>query len=131
MDQRQERGVIPRADLYQVDGEFVAELDLAGVAPDDIELMVGVDSFTISGTRGLGPPEPGEDGVPAKVHRRERSVGSFRREIPLPLPVLREAAEATLRDGVLTVRLVLKRDPPLPRRLCVQPGTERGGDSEC
>jgi HSP20 family protein len=122
--------VIPRADLYQVDGELVAELDLAGVAPDDIELMVGVDSFTISGTRGLGPPGPGEDGVPAKVHRKERSDGPFRREIPLPLPVLREAAEATLRDGILTVRLVLKRDPPPPRRLCVQPSEDAVRDDE-
>ncbi len=49
--------------------------------------------------RGILPAPTG------RPHRRERPGGPFRREIRLPAPVGAEPAEASLRDGVLTVAL--------------------------
>jgi HSP20 family protein len=38
-------------------------------------------------------------------YRRERSYGSFKRNIPLPMDVDTEKVDATFKKGVLTIRL--------------------------
>ncbi len=112
-----------RADLYQANGEFILEVDVPGVEPEAIELWIGDDSMTIRGRRSAIQTWAVAFGsrVQPRSHRRERSEGHFERQIPLPLPVLREAAEASVRDGVLTVRVPIREAPPGPDRLDVLP----------
>ena len=101
-----------RVDLYEADGEFIIEAEVPGLGPDDILLDVGSDRVRIRG-RKRGSPALAECEGSAIAHRRERAAGRFEREIPLPLPVLRDAAEATLANGLLTIKLVIKKaDPP-------------------
>lgn len=111
-----------RADLYEADDELVIEAELPGLAPEEIELMVSTDRVCIVGN-------PNRSRVQCRaptrrMHRRERRIGRFMREIPLPLPVLRDSAEATLSDGLLTVRLVIRKAPAPPSRLRVCRRTE-------
>jgi HSP20 family protein len=91
-----------RSDVYEEDGEIVVEVEAPGVAPEKLELSVGegvlcVEASLLRRVEGR------------HWHRRERPAGSFRREIPLPAPILAGLAEAFVRDGVLRVRLPLAR----------------------
>jgi len=110
--------MIPRIDLYEEDGEFVIEADLPGLSPTEVEVRVGRDRLLICG-RHSRRSEAGA-GATISLHRRERRSGRFERAIPLPHPVLRQAAQATLADGVLCVRLVIAKQDPAPERLPVR-----------
>ena len=116
--------MVPRIDLYEQEGEFVIEVDLPGVSATDVEVNVGRDRVVIRGRRGHeeGRMRAGA----AALHRQERHGGFFEREIPLPHPVLRDAAQATLRAGVLCVKLVIAKPPPALQCLSVRTD-ERAG----
>ncbi len=102
----------PRVDLYEVDGEFVIEVEIPGARPKDVCLEVDVDRVRISGCKSDSTIADELNASPT-THRRERALGRFVREIPLPMPVLRDAAIATLNHGLLTIRLVIRKaDPP-------------------
>ncbi len=109
-----------QVDLCEAEGEFIVEAELPGVSPEEIELMVSTDRICISGCRAPADRPRETTGSPRQQHRRERTRGRFMREIPLPLPVLRESAEATLCDGVLTVRLVIRKQPAPAQRLPIK-----------
>ena len=86
-----------RADVYEDGGAIVVEIDLPGVAAEDIRLKV--DSYLVSVQASI----PEEDS--RNYHRRERGAQRFFREIPLPVAVRRDTTTADLRDGVLIVRM--------------------------
>lgn len=93
-----------RTDVYEEDDELVVETDAPGVDASKLEIRVADDALSIEGAR------PGDTGIPGRTyHRRERQSGAFRREVPLPLRVCRQVADAVLRDGVLQVRIPLAR----------------------
>ena len=75
------------------------EAELPGMNMDDVEIYVTGRELTIGGERKIAQP----DG--ASWHRRERSQGRFNRTLTLPWDVDADRVEATLRDGVLTVKL--------------------------
>jgi HSP20 family protein len=91
-----------RSDVYEDDGELVIEVEAPGVPAEKLAVAVGEGVLSIEAPR----PNPPRG---LRWHRRERSLGAFHREIPLPEPVLAHLAEASLRDGVLRVRLPLAR----------------------
>ncbi len=106
-------------DLYEVDGEFTIEAEVPGIPPGQIELLVSGDKVSIRGRRDEeSQPEGEAEGW--RLYRRERRPGTIEREIPLPLPVVRDSAVATLRDGVLTIRMVIRKQPAIPRPLAIQ-----------
>lgn len=87
-------------DLNVWDDERTAyvEAELPGLGADDFRVDVAGAELTISGER-----KPQETtGAPL---RRERVTGPFRRAITLPWELAADKAEASLRDGVLTVRI--------------------------
>ena len=57
------------------------------------------DQMTITGQRRIAEPKD------AGICRRERTQGSFVRTMTLPWKIDSEKIEATLRDGVLTIKL--------------------------
>jgi HSP20 family protein len=87
------------AQLHDAGTEFVITVDLPGVAKKDVELSVTGDNVFVRASRTLGAPE----GYTA--HRRERSSYKFENAYRLPSPVDTNKAEASLKDGVLTVTL--------------------------
>jgi HSP20 family protein len=96
-------GVQPRMDLVETSEEFRVELELPGVAKDDVQISLEDDLLTIRGEKKVEERSE-EDGV----HRLERSYGSFERRVGLSSSIDVERAEATFDKGVLMVRLPKK-----------------------
>lgn len=95
------------------DGEqYVVNADLPGLAAEDLELEVTGRQLSVKGRRSLEVP----DGYALK--HRERSAWTFERTLSLPEDVDPDKVEASLRDGVLEIRL--PRVPEIaPRRIAV------------
>jgi HSP20 family protein len=91
-----------RSDVYEDDGELVVEVEAPGIPAEKLAVAVGEGVLSVEAARPGAPRG-------LRWHRRERALGAFHREIPLPEPVLPHLAEASLRDGLLRVRLPLAR----------------------
>ncbi len=87
-------------DLYETDDEVVVKASLPGVQPDETEISVTGRFLTIKGER---KEEDAEE--KSSYFRQERRYGAFQRSLRLPVRVDSEQADATLDEGVLTVRL--------------------------
>lgn len=88
-------------DISETEKEIVILSPIAGVQPDDLEVFMHNDMLTIRGNRhaDLGT-------VPGGKHLvRECHWGAFSRSVILPIEIDADAITATIRDGVLTVRL--------------------------
>jgi HSP20 family protein len=94
---------IPPCDIME-DAESVRiVMELPGVRSEDVRLSLENNILTI---RGEKRQEMQEDGEKAnRVHRYERSYGSFERTFALPNTVDPENVEASYDNGVLTVSL--------------------------
>lgn len=86
------------ADIEETDDAYVVEVDLPNVRPGDVDIKLSDNELWITGEI----KERERSGV---LRRRERRIGRFERAIALPGEVDPDRVEATLRDGVLTVRL--------------------------
>jgi HSP20 family protein len=100
-----------QVDLYEV----IVEVEVPGITPKEIELVVSSDCVRIGGRRTRRCRTISAD-IPMRAHRQERSLGDFCREIPLPSPVMRDTAHATLCNGVLTIRMLKRSPAATPRR---------------
>jgi HSP20 family protein len=89
---------IPLADLEETDDAYTVELELPGVARDDVDVQLDDRVLTVSG-------EIHEKERKGILHRRTRKVGRFHYTVTLPGELDDEHVEAQLRDGVLTVRV--------------------------
>lgn len=93
----------PLVDLVDTGREYVLKADLPGVAKEDLELRVTPDGIELAAETRSEREENGKE-----YAYRERSVRSFRRSLALPDEVLADEAKATLKDGLLEVRLPKK-----------------------
>ena len=87
-------------DVYQTPEEIVVESTIAGVNPDNLDIDITSESVTIKGKREREKKISDED-----YFYQECYWGKFSRSIILPQEVDPEAAVASLKNGVLTVRL--------------------------
>jgi HSP20 family protein len=90
----------PSLDLYETKEEFIVLVDVPGVQPQDVEVVVDRDILRIAGNRC----RPVGQGI-TRVHQMEIDFGAFSHAIRLPEQVNSEAASSTYRDGFLTIRL--------------------------
>ena len=111
----------PPTDIIETPDRYEIRLELAGVAPSQIEALVAADgrTVTVAGVRRADPPQ-GE----MRILNLEIEYGPFARIIHLPRPVDGAAVEARSRDGVLT--LSLPKLPPGARKRSVP--IQRPGD---
>ena len=86
------------ADIEEADDAYVVELDLPGVKPGDVDVEVRENELRVSGEI----KEKERKGI---LRRQMRRVGQFEHVVALPGEVDPDKVEATLSDGVLTVRL--------------------------
>ena len=93
----------------------MAEIELPGVALEDLSVEVAGRRLTVTGER----KESERVGI---LRRRTRTVGRFHYEVLLPGEVDEDGVEAALQDGVLTVR-VPKPVSQRPRRIPVTQGS--------
>lgn len=87
-------------DMYQTENDIVIKSTIAGVKPEDIDVSINNDMITIRGSRHM-EEEVSED----KYYYQECYWGSFSRSVVLPIDVLPDKVEASLKNGILTVRL--------------------------
>lgn len=93
----------PVVDLADHGKEFLVTAELPGVRKEDLDLQVTPHGIEIR-TETHGEREESDQ----DYAYRERSHASYRRVLPFPEEVVADQAEATLKDGVLEVRLPKK-----------------------
>ena len=102
-------------DAYRRGDEFVVQLDMPGVRPDDIDLTVERNVLTVHAERER---DTGDD---VELLIAERPHGSFSRQLFLGETLDADRLAADYRDGVLTLRLPV-REQAKPRRVEVKTG---------
>ncbi len=101
----------PAVDVFEKDTEVVVRADLPGVKQDDISVEVDQQTLVIRAERKQ------EEDVEEKGYRRtERSYGRYERTLALPDGVDADAIRATYREGVLEVRLPVRREEKTPAK---------------
>jgi HSP20 family protein len=88
------------ADLYEDEDNLYVKVFIAGVNPKELEMDVSRDILTISGERYDFEEKNNEQYI-----QRELSWGKFRKKILLPKEVDIELVEASIKYGVLTLKL--------------------------
>jgi len=89
-----------KADVVQTDNAVEISIELPGMTMDDIEVTVTDDLLTVKGEKKVERQEEKKG-----YYLSERRYGAIWRTIPLPPGVDGEKAEASFKNGVLTVRL--------------------------
>ena len=87
-------------DIYQTDDDIVVQSTIAGVDQNDIDISVANDMVTIKGKRTSQ-----EKIKPSDYYYQELFWGSFSRSIILPEDVDSDNAKASMKNGLLTIRL--------------------------
>ena len=94
----------PSVDIFETENELVLKADLPDVKLEDIEVRVENQTLTLKGERKFE-----KDEATAGYHRIERNYGTFVRSFTVPTSVDSEKVGAEYKNGVLTVRLPLRR----------------------
>jgi HSP20 family protein len=90
----------PLLNAWETGDSFYVEAELPGLALEDLEIyMTDASTLMIKGQR-KAPELAG-----GKWHRRERAFGTFERSLPLPMAINGDQVEASLKHGVLTIKL--------------------------
>ncbi|WP_322819720.1 Hsp20/alpha crystallin family protein [Tepidiforma sp.] len=107
----------PRVDVAEREDAFVVHAELPGVEAKDIEVTVADGVLTLRGEKRSEREEEQEGRV-----YRERFFGSFERRLPVPETVDIEGVEASLKDGVLEVRLPKRAPEPkeAPKKVTIR-----------
>jgi HSP20 family protein len=92
------RHAYPPVNVYEADDAYGLEVEVPGVAPEDLEFTVEGDLITVSGQKKV-------EGGEGTFHRHERPHGRFSRSLRLPAALDAEKVEAHYQDGVLMAKL--------------------------
>jgi HSP20 family protein len=106
----------PAVDLHETPTEIVMMVDLPGVEPSTIDLSLTGNVLSLRGEKAAPEVAGGHNRV------RERSAGSFHRQVTLTEAVDFDRVHAEARNGVLVVRLP-KQEAARPRTIPIQPGS--------
>lgn len=87
-------------EVEETDQEIVVRLEVPGMEKENCNIRIEGNTLYLSGEKHFERTSQG-----SAYHVMERAYGSFQRAIPLPRNVLEEKAEASYKNGVLTVRL--------------------------
>jgi HSP20 family protein len=89
-----------KSDVVQTDNAIEISIELPGMSMEDVEVTVTDDLLTVKGEKKIERQEEKKG-----YYLSERSYGAIWRTIPLPPGADGSKAEATFKNGVLTVRL--------------------------
>lgn len=94
----------PKMDIYEEGDNVIAEVELPGVDPKNIEVEVK-DNYLKVEAKGEEKKEEKKKGY----YRKEMSKGYYKRVVPLPVEVVGEKADAKYKDGVLKIVIPKKK----------------------
>lgn len=104
---------VPPADLLVDDDGVTVHMDVPGLRPDNLDIELENDTLTVRGERPF--PYAAEEGH-GGLRRIERGFGRFERSLRVPGGLNPDAVQASLSDGVLTLRIP-KPETARPRRI--------------
>ena len=87
-------------DVFQTEDDVVIQSTIAGVSDKDLDISVTNDMVTIKGTR-----TPEEKVKTSNYYYQELYWGAFSRSIILPVDIDADSAKASMKNGILTIRL--------------------------
>jgi len=90
----------PRMDIYETDDKVIAEVELPGVDPKNINVEVKENVLRVEAKTEEKKEEKGKG-----YYRRELGARYFKRAVSLPTEVIGEKAEAEYEGGVLKVTI--------------------------
>lgn len=105
--------LVPPVDIVEDAEGITLKADLPGVAREDLSVDIDGDSLTIEGEVKLGEP------ARMQPLYAEVRVARYRRAFVLGPDLDSDNVEASIRNGVLTLRLP-KREAAKPRRIAVR-----------
>ena len=105
---------VPAVDVVEKDDAFVVSAELPGLEEKDIAVEVHGNVVSLKGEK-----KSEHDERKAGWHWSERSYGSFRRVVELPVEVEADKASASFKNGVLTITLP-KAESAMVRHIPVQ-----------
>jgi HSP20 family protein len=112
---------VPPVDIEETGDSYILEMDLPGVRAEDISVELrDSNELRVSG-------QYSERERTGTLRRQTRRTGQFEYDVTLPSEVDLEEIDATLQDGVLTVRL--GKPSGRPRRIEVK-GLGAAGQAE-
>jgi HSP20 family protein len=109
---------VPLADIEETEDAWVVEAELPGVNKKDINVDVRDSEVVVTG-------EIKEKERKGLLRKRTRPVGRFEYRVLLPGEVNADGVDASLDDGVLTIRIP-KAEKARPRRIEIGSNTSSG-----
>jgi HSP20 family protein len=104
---------LPSVDVFEDKENLKIVAELPGLKPEDVKITLESSTLTLRGEKKQVAEEKTE-----RVHRYERSYGSFERSFSLPNTVEADKVAASFENGVLTITLP-KAEKAKPREIAV------------
>jgi HSP20 family protein len=104
---------LPAVDVFEDKESLKIVAELPGLKPEDVKLTMENSTLTLRGEKKQVAEEKNE-----RVHRYERSYGSFERSFSLPNTVDADKVAASFENGVLTI-ILPKAEKAKPREIAV------------
>jgi len=108
----QRRQAFPPLNISEDSENVYVRAEMPGLHVEDVDLTLTDNSLIIKGERVQ------EEG---KYFRQERAAGVFQRLVNLNVPVQRENISATMRNGILEIRLP-KSEEIKPKKISIDVG---------
>jgi HSP20 family protein len=108
-----ERPIRPAVDIFEDDAGITVQADMPGVSRERLDIQINRDTLAIEGKAEIPMPE-GLEAIYADV----RST-TYQHSFTLSHELDGEQADATLKDGILTLRIP-KREQYQPRKIEVR-----------
>ena len=102
----------PTVDVVEKDNEYRVTAELPGMQEDDVDVSISNGVLSLRGEKKEEKRDEGDGGR----YYTERSYGEFERNLPLPDDVDEEGADASFRDGVLTITLPKSKEAEKKRK---------------
>lgn len=106
--------VSPSAAIYESDSQIDLEVEMPGLAKEDVRAHISKEALIVSGKK--------ESAAPLKDHRllySERIPCEYRREFFLSPDIDRGKIKATYQNGVLSITLFKQKNPD-PRPIVIE-----------
>jgi HSP20 family protein len=107
----------PHVEINETDREIRITAEVPGMSEKDVELLMEDGVLTIRGEK-KSETEDKDRGY------SERYYGRFERRVVLPSNIDEQGANASFKDGVLTVTLPKSAEPERGRRIPINTGTK-------
>jgi len=88
----------PSLNLAETEDSLVAELEVPGIKPEDINVSVTGEVLTVAGEKKQEANREGKN-----YHVVERVYGKFSRSVRLPTTVDPDRVQASYKDGILLI----------------------------